>query len=138
MPRTTAARAGTGSRSAECSGLRPAPGMSTSSQLAGSNSFARIRTPPLVNSAQLAPASDSTAVLARGVGARLLRTTDGGKTWNAPKTPGRATDVIWVGFTDARVGAALAHGYDASAKTEVTALWRTTDGGATWSKVRVG
>ena len=46
---------------------------------------------------------------------------------------------MWVGFTDARVGAALTQmTYDASAKTEVTALWRTTDGGATWSKVRVG
>ena len=57
----------------------------------------------------------------------------------APKTPGRATDIMWVGFTDARVGAALTQmTYDASAKTEVTALWRTTDGGATWSKVRVG
>jgi photosystem II stability/assembly factor-like uncharacterized protein len=105
----------------------------------GGISFARIRTPPLVNSAQLAPASESTAVLARGVGARLLRTTDGGHTWNTPNTPRGATDIMWVGFTDARVGAALAQtGYDASAKTEVTALWRTTDGGATWSKVRVG
>ncbi len=105
----------------------------------GGISFARLRTPPLVNSAQVAPASESTAVLARGVGGRLLRTTDGGKTWNAPKTPGGAKDIVWLGFTDARVGAALAQtGYDASAKTEVTALWRTTDGGATWSKVRVG
>ena len=105
----------------------------------GGISFARLRTPPLVNSAQLAPASESTAVLARGVGARLLRTIDGGNTWNSPKTPERATDIMWVGFTDARVGAALAQtGYDASAKTEVTVLWRTTDGGATWSKVRVG
>jgi len=59
--------------------------------------------------------------------------------WNAPKTPGRATDIIWVGFTDARVGAALVQsGYDTSAKAAVTALWRTTDGGATWSNVRVG
>src|SRR5207244_6642637 len=74
----------------------------------GGISFARLRTPPLVNSAQLAPASESTAVLARGVGARLLRTIDGGNTWNSPKTPERATDIMWVGFTDARVGAALA------------------------------
>lgn len=105
----------------------------------GGISFARLRTPPLVNSAQLAPASESTAVLARGVGARLLRTTDGGSTWNFPKTPEPAMDIMWVGFTDARVGAALVQtGFDASAKTEVTVLWRTTDGGATWSKVRVG
>jgi len=37
MPRTTAARAGSGSRSGGCSGLRPGPGMFTSSHLAGSN-----------------------------------------------------------------------------------------------------
>jgi photosystem II stability/assembly factor-like uncharacterized protein len=44
--------------------------------------------------------------------------------------------VIFVGFTDARVGAALMQtGYNDSAKNKVTALWRTTDGGATWSKV---
>jgi photosystem II stability/assembly factor-like uncharacterized protein len=104
----------------------------------GGISFARLRTPPLVNSAQLAPASASTAVLARGVGSRLLRTSDGGKTWNAPKAPRRTTDIMWVGFTDARVGAALVQtGYDAKAKTEITELWRTTDGGATWSKIRV-
>jgi photosystem II stability/assembly factor-like uncharacterized protein len=105
----------------------------------GGVSFARLRTPPLVNSSQIAPASATTAVLDRGVGARLLRTTDGGRTWKTPKTPGRATNVIFVGFTDARVGAALVQtGYNDSAKTEVTALWRTTDGGATWSNVRVG
>jgi photosystem II stability/assembly factor-like uncharacterized protein len=104
----------------------------------GGVSFDRLRTPPLVNSAQLAPASATTAVLDRGVAARLLRTNDGGKTWKSPKTPGRATDVVWVGFTDARVGVALLQtGYDVSAKTEITALWRTTDGGASWSIVRI-
>lgn len=104
----------------------------------GGTNFARLRTPQLVNAAQIAPASATTAVLDRGVGARLLRTTDGGKTWTAPKTPGRATDFGFVGFTDAQVGVALVQtGYDTSAKTEITALWRTTDVGATWSKVRV-
>ena len=104
----------------------------------GGISFTRLRTSPLVNSAQLAAASESTAVLARGVDARLLRTTDGGNTWKAPKTPGQATYIMWVGFTDARVGVALVQtGYDESAKIEVTALWRTTDGGATWSKVPI-
>jgi hypothetical protein len=46
--------------------------------------------------------------------------------------------VPWVGFTDADVGAALVQtGYDASAKIEHQALGRTTDGGATWSTVRI-
>jgi hypothetical protein len=99
----------------------------------GGVSFVRLRTPQLVNAAQIAPASESTAVLERGVGARLLRTTDGGKTWRAAHTPGGAVDVGWVGFTDARVGAALVQ-----TRTAVTALWRTTNGGAAWSKVRIG
>ena len=105
----------------------------------GGLSFAHLRSPQLVNSAQLAPASAGTAVLERGVSGRLLRTTDGGKTWSTPKTPRRETDVLFVGFTDARVGAAVVQtGYDQSSKTQLTELWRTTDGGATWSRVRVG
>jgi len=99
----------------------------------GGISFERLHTPQLVNAAQIAPASATTAVLDRGVGVRLLRTTDGGRTWGPPKTPGRATSIMWVGFTDARVGAALV-------QTDLakTALWRTTDGGARWSNVRIG
>jgi photosystem II stability/assembly factor-like uncharacterized protein len=98
----------------------------------GGVSFARLHTPQLVNAAQIAPASATTAVLDRGVGVRLLRTTDGGKEWRPPKTPGRATSIMWVGFTDARVGAALV-------QTDLakTALWRTADGGATWSNVQI-
>jgi hypothetical protein len=73
----------------------------------GGISFAHLRTPQLVNSAQIAAASARIAVLARGGNARLLRTTDGGKTWRAARTPGRFSNVIFLGFTDARVGAAL-------------------------------
>lgn len=104
----------------------------------GGITFTQLVTPPLVNSAQLAPASQDTAVLARnGAGSRLLRTKDGGSTWTAARTPGAATFTPWIGFTDARVGAALVQtGWDASAKTESQALWRTTDGGAHWSTVR--
>jgi hypothetical protein len=97
----------------------------------GGVSFARLRTPELANSAQLAPASAETAVLARGGSARLLRTTDGGKTWRAARTPRRLASIVYVGFTDARVGAALV-------ETGATSqLWRTTDGGASWSRVRL-
>ena len=106
----------------------------------GGVTFAHVATPPLVNSALLAPASKNVTVLAgNGAGSRLLRTTNGGVTWTRPSTPGRATFVPWVGFTDAKVGAALVHvGYDTSAKVEIQALWRTTDGGANWSRVRLG
>ena len=104
----------------------------------GGLSFAHLRTRELVNSAEIAPASATTAVLARGGNAGLLRTTDAGKTWRAPKTPGHAKSILFVGFTDARVGAALVEtGYDASTKTQLSALWRTTDGGAMWSAVRI-
>jgi photosystem II stability/assembly factor-like uncharacterized protein len=105
----------------------------------GGATFTRLTTPPLVNSAALAPASQDTAVLARnGVGSQLLRTTDAGATWSSPSTPGAATYVPWIGFTDADVGAALVQtGYDASAKIAHQSLWRTTDGGATWSTVRI-
>ncbi|TML23836.1 MAG: hypothetical protein E6G28_02035 [Actinobacteria bacterium] len=92
-----------------------------------------------MNSARLAPASRDTAVLSgNGAGDRLRRTTDAGATWTVPHVPGRATFVPWIGFTDAAVGTALVQtGWDASAKIEREALWRTTDGGADWSKVRL-
>ena len=105
----------------------------------GGATFERLRAPPMVNSAALAPASRSTAVLARN-GARtpLLRTTDGGARWASVTTPETAIFVPWVGFTDARVGAALVQtGCDATAKLERQALWRTADGGAHWSRVRL-
>jgi photosystem II stability/assembly factor-like uncharacterized protein len=98
----------------------------------GGISFTRLRTPQLVNSAQIAPASAATAVLARGGNTRLLRTTDAGRTWSAPKMPGRFAYVLFVGFTDTRVGAALVQ-----TTGTTSALWRTTDGGATWARVRL-
>jgi photosystem II stability/assembly factor-like uncharacterized protein len=97
----------------------------------GGSSFTRLHTPQLVNAAQIAPASAATAVLARGGNTGLLRTMDGGKTWRRARTPRRVASGFFVGFTDARVGAALV-------QTGATShLWRTTDGGATWSEVRV-
>ena len=42
------------------------------------------------------------------------------------------TDFIFIGFTDARVGAAIVQ-----TPSQAMALWRTTDGGATWSTVRL-
>jgi photosystem II stability/assembly factor-like uncharacterized protein len=106
----------------------------------GGITFRPVTAPPLVNSAALAPASRDTAVLARnGARSRLLRTTDGGASWTAASTPGPVVFVAWMGFTDARVGAALVQTpYDGSTKTEIQVLWRTSDGGARWSAVRLG
>ncbi|HEX3806317.1 MAG TPA: hypothetical protein VHV52_06010 [Gaiellaceae bacterium] len=98
----------------------------------GGVTFGALKTPELVNSARLAPASDATAVLAQGAQDELLPTTDGGTTWTSAHTPG-ASFVPFVGFTDANVGAALAQGANGR-----EALWRTTDGGADWAVVPIG
>jgi photosystem II stability/assembly factor-like uncharacterized protein len=100
--------------------------------------FTQLSTPPLVNSAVVAPATEDTAVVAgNGAGLSLRRTTDGGATWTTPRVPGRAIFVSWIGFTDAHVGAALVQiGFNRSAMNEIQVLWRTTDSGAHWSAVR--
>jgi photosystem II stability/assembly factor-like uncharacterized protein len=98
----------------------------------GGVTFTQLRAPALVNSAQLAAASDDSAVLAAN-GARrpLYRTTDGGRTWT-PAGP-RAADAVWsdVEFSAPGVGTALVTVGSTSA-----AVWRTTDGGSTWSRIR--
>jgi hypothetical protein len=100
--------------------------------------FTRVRTPPLANSAALAPASSDTVVVApNGAGSRLFRTTDAGAAWTRPSTPPAGFFWPWIGFTDPSHGAALVQTrYDRAAKLEVQRLWRTTDGGASWSNVR--
>jgi hypothetical protein len=98
----------------------------------GGITFKPLHTPPLVNSARLAPASDQTAVLAaNGVGRPLYRTTDDGATWRPLRLTGK--DDIWydVAFADPRTGYALVQ-----AGAHPAAIWRTTDGGTTWSRIR--
>jgi len=90
------------------------------------------------NSTRLAPASaDSALLIIDAGGATPLLTTDAGAHWTAPQTPRAETSWAWAGFTDAETGAALVQTrYDTAAKIEVQQLWRTTDGGASWSVVR--
>lgn len=98
----------------------------------GGATFANLRGLQLVNSAQLAPASSTTAVVAgNGAGSPLLRTVDAGRTWTRAAVPVRPLVVQWVGFTDPRVGAAIV------STATGTELWRTTDAGASWSRVRL-
>jgi len=98
----------------------------------GGVTFEPLRTPSLVNAARLAPASDETALLAaNGAGRRpLYRTTDRGATWRPLRPMGN--DDVWydVVFTDARTGDALVQ-----VGAHPPAVWRTTDGGITWSRI---
>ena len=89
------------------------------------------------NSTRLAPASDDSALLIIDAGgATPLLTTDAGAHWTAPQTPRAETSWAWAGFTDAETGAALVQtGYDTAARLQLQQLWRTTDGGASWSVV---
>ena len=95
---------------------------------------------PLPNSALLAPAGDAAALLAPSSQGQLLRTTDGGATWHQlPSPAGTSAYWSWIGFTDATTGAGLAVATTAPANwpwpkgPPPEHLWRTADGGATWS-----
>ncbi|MDQ1459731.1 MAG: hypothetical protein QOI08_1215, partial [Actinomycetota bacterium] len=85
-----------------------------------------------------APASDDSALLIIDAGgATPLLTTDAGAHWTAPRAPAGATSWAWAGFTDAQTGAALVQTrYVTTARLQLQQLWRTTDGGASWSVVR--
>ncbi len=92
------------------------------------------------NSAQLAPASGTTAVLEQGSQGPVLRTDDGGATWHTvyPSANG-AWSWNWTGFTDSNTGSALRSEASAPANwpwpngPSPEQLWRSTDGGTTWT-----
>lgn len=92
-----------------------------------------LRQPGLVNSAQIAAASAHVAVLSRGAGGALLRTTDTGRHWSSVPGTAHIEDVFWLDFTTSRVGSALVQ----LRHKAPTQLWRTTDGGATWHSMPV-
>ena len=84
----------------------------------------------LANSAQIAPASDTTAILETGDQTELLRTTDAGGTFATvyPVRPGFWT---FIGFTDARTAGGLRVIEIANRSREQ--LIRSNDGGVHWS-----
>ena len=66
-----------------------------------------LKTGQLVNSAMLAPANDSTAVLSPGPFGQLLLTTNGGQTFNQVYPGNSGTSWwAWIGFTTPLAGAA--------------------------------
>ena len=90
------------------------------------------------NSALLSPASDTAAVLQPSSG-QLMRTEDGGATWKTVAgSPGGGT-WTWIGFTDSNTGSGLLAEANIPANwpwpkgPSPEELWRTSDGGATWS-----
>jgi photosystem II stability/assembly factor-like uncharacterized protein len=97
----------------------------------GGATFAALPYLQLANSAVIAPASDTTAVLSDPGNGTLLRTTDAGRTWTTVSAPGPGHAIAWIGFTDRSTGAALVQSDATAAQT----LWRTTDGGVDWSQV---
>lgn len=90
---------------------------------------------PLANSAKLAPASSTDAVLAPGGATPLELTTDGGSSFKPVQGPTGSSYWSWIGFTDSSTGSGLMIPQN-SGKTDGqpnAELWRTTDGGSTWS-----
>lgn len=84
----------------------------------------------LANSAQIAPASDSTAILETGDQTELLRTTDAGATF-ATVYPVRSGFWTFIGFTDARTADGLR--VIEIANRSLGRLIRSNDGGVHWS-----
>lgn len=96
--------------------------------------WTRLNTPQMPNSSQLAPADDSTAVLAPGGNTQgLLRTADGGASFHQVLAPPSPTDFwTFVGFTDRATGSAILSTYTTAAQVSHGQLWRSVDGGVTW------
>lgn len=107
----------------------------------GGAHWSALNTGELPNSAQLAPASDTTAVLVTSGGGPLMQTTDGGKTWQdiSGTTASNGYSWDWVGFTDGQTGSALQETGTLPANWPwqhgpfPEQLWRTSDGGSTWT-----
>jgi photosystem II stability/assembly factor-like uncharacterized protein len=94
----------------------------------------------LENSALMAPASDTTAVIEPSAQGQLLRTSDGGATWQSVFPSGGGQFWwSWAGFTDSDTGSALRSQSSAPSGWPYPngpfpqQLYRSLNGGMTWS-----
>jgi photosystem II stability/assembly factor-like uncharacterized protein len=94
----------------------------------------------LENSALLAPASDTSAVIEPNAQGQFLRTSNGGATWQSVYPSGNGSFWWnWAGFTDNNTGSALRTesnspaGWPFPNGPSPEQLWRSSDGGTTWS-----
>lgn len=77
-------------------------------------------------------ASSGTATGGPGGITRIFRTVDGGRTWRSTAIP--AVSVVSIHFINTRDGWVLSNEVAAAGSMEVD-IYRSTDGGATWTKV---
>jgi photosystem II stability/assembly factor-like uncharacterized protein len=87
--------------------------------------------PSLINAGRIAAATARVAILSRGAGGALLRTTDMGRHWSPVAGTAGIQSVFWLAFTTSRVGTAIVQ------LRSGPRLWRTTDAGATWHSVPI-
>lgn len=91
-----------------------------------------LRLPSLTNGARIAASSARDAVLYAGAQGPLVRTSDLGVRWTPLRRTTRFAQVFWLRFSSSRDGAAVV---TTRSHPDRGALWRTTDGGATWLPV---
>jgi photosystem II stability/assembly factor-like uncharacterized protein len=89
--------------------------------------------PPILNSAEVAAASATTALVLGGLGFMFL-TTDGGQSFHGAGPPLAGGQWLFAGFTDATDGTAIATRVGTGT---ARVLFRTGDGGQTWSPVAI-
>jgi hypothetical protein len=100
----------------------------------GGVTFRGLATDEMTNSAQLAAADATTAIVVTAESPTMRRTTDG-VTFQPSFTAPDSTGWLYVGFTTPRVGVALSWAPASSAPFQTTTGWRTTDAGLTWHQL---
>jgi hypothetical protein len=68
-------------------------------------------------------------------GVSLYRTTDGGKTWAVVKQFAGEQNSGGLSFVDSKVGFALTSRHSADGSSGFSTMWKSTDGGKTWSVI---